>query len=418
MKMPSKPNKRGSVKPSASAHEMTFSGLKSFDEEEEEQEQQIDIGKTLKHPVVTNSQSFPEFKTQQVTRTSVDTGSTQDEKQQTGPYNPTTTVPTHNEPSVVNQETSCASEVVPLDLPPPLTTPPVAIKDSASADLPSPLTTPPVPLRDSSIANVDLPPPPTLVPLHTSPLHTSPRKPLTRPLSVADIELPPPLSFVPMKRANTMSQMELPPLLKLELPPPMNDIPPPMNDIPPPMNDIPPLMKGNFTEVPAPKHQTSLVDIHLPPPIEDYTGNILQSNVTDLQLPPPMVLNDTSKVPVTGETLTGSDLMSCGANDPFILPPLLNDLPPSIAPLPVLHAITEGISSTVPISVLMKQRVPSLSSLNHIPSAIDQLRYILANDNHQLPPNMRQNVVDSSTAFTSSEKTGIEQLRQILVESH
>ncbi len=386
---------------------MSLSSLKSLEEEEDEAEG----GKTK----VTTSQSYPEFQTNNTLVSDPSTNNASTVTSQTIQENKTVRAPSPMNSSMLPKQSMRSS--------PPL---PTSIIQSI-ADIPPPLDVQTTDNTDTKTSS--------LLPQKLSPLNeetkeldsvqtTQPREIKKSPrkqVSVEDIVLPPPPSLVPIvKRSNTISDGCIPHVWPI--PSALADLPPPMdgNYI---FRNSPAQFKtkaarSNSTSAPSLQTtrtekqlqlQKNISNIELPPP---FTMDLSLPPTMDLSLPPTM---DLSSLPPTG-----IDLAS------FPPPPSSVDLsshppPPIVSPETAAALVIQekkNNMSTIDMQVLLNKIPPLDPALDNLPSALDQLRYILTNDD-----NRQSTTIYSTKEYALlpeinkpwlSEETGIEQLRSFL----
>ena len=361
--------KKETVKPSASAHEMSFSGLKSLSEDAED-ELEVDIEQ--KPTSVSTSQSNPEFQVNTTNSPSIDTHATATD------YNV--------KESNLQDDTSI-----------------VTTQNSALLQNPSAMSfVPPPPLEGSDFVELPPSPPSTLVPLKKKDEtidHHRTKKSLPRPMSVADIVLPPPPSLVPLKQSNTLSDTGLPPSLNFKIPSQEEKVDLPVSST----NE----RRGN-TQMPLHQHDLgNIACTDLPPPIEIASQ---QFNIAGIELPSP--IND----PVATDVELSTSKSDVNSPPPLSTTESSLPLPPSLELPPQLlqTSITPETQHSIVDIQLLKRNIPPLTSIDHIPSAIDQLRFLLGND-VQLPPSrMTSTALPEMDMTWLSKRTGIEQLRHFL----
>ena len=383
IKMP-KTDKKPNVKPSSSLHEMRLGKLKSLEEDEEKEEP--DTGKKEEEPGrlnVTTSQSYPNFKSEHAI-TPIHKEQKQDQESMPTP---------ENRKEIMIEKNTASSNISPkpvkqVSVPPDFQLPPVADMDLPLP--PPPLDMPPCePLKqpDSMSKTTSPHASATFVPMAkekppASSFATQPqwsdRPPLTRPMSVADIELPPPPSLVPMKRANTLSDIKLPPPIDFQIPQTTGESMPMMD------MDLPPLLT---------------IDATLP--AQDPTG----INNTCIPLPPPP---DSLEMPQLAD-------LSSLPSIPMNVEPIESQV---VVSPPKPDALNQDLQNKIEWSNAelehLKGMLPPLDPVDHIPSAIDQLKFVLTNDQAQSSDTSQYSLLPELKKTWLSEKNGIEQLRHFL----
>ena len=370
IKMNRSERKRGTVVPSSSAQDMSLSALKSLEEEQENEDETDNI--PLKN--VTASQSYPEFKSHQTNTATASTGNhntvtpcNEQEKKTIQAYSPIKRSLSQTQ----NNTASCPSvtqSIADMELPPPLDTSPVSLRPS-----------------DSSL-------PPAVIPPKTKRLDSDarsrpqlPKRSPKKQVSVEDIVLPPPPSLVPIKRPSISKGQ------------PHNIPHTPIQPLPDSMVDLPPPINGEDIKRTPFESKTSVADL-LPPPItETALTNVELDIAANTELPPPL----------DWSSLSPQALICPEEPHPMV---------------DVMPATGNDRLATVDVQFLMDKMPPLDPSIDNIPSAIDQLRYILLKDDGRqfsdIYSTKEYALLPEISKPWLSEETGIEQLRSFLVECH